>query len=78
MTDIMYYAILRRYQLENLRQIDREEWPSKTLLIDYEYRGRRDTDYYRPHDLFIQLGEWLLQYRETERRKHYEMKQKQK
>lgn len=77
MVDLAYYAILRRYQMEHLHTIDREEWPSPVSLIDYQYTGPVETDYYNGNsDLFISLGEWLKSYREQERRKNWAAKQK--
>jgi hypothetical protein len=57
--DTAFYAIQRRYQIENLNTFDKKDWPSFHILIDYISKEPRDTDYYRPTDLFLPLGEWL-------------------
>jgi hypothetical protein len=54
--------------------IDREEWPRTVELIDYEYKGPQDTNFYYPTDYFIPLGEWLRTYREAERKRNYTAK----
>jgi hypothetical protein len=54
-----FYAIQRRYQLENLQSFDKKDWPRHSDLIDYRSREARDPDYYRPTDYFLGLGEWL-------------------
>ena len=59
MVDLEYFAILRRYQQENLKSYDEDEWPRKVDLIGYKSRYDRDVDYYSPEDYFIELGEWL-------------------
>ncbi len=59
MVDLEYFAILRRYQLENLHSYDEDERPTKVSLINYRSHTSPDTDYYNPEDLFIPLGEWL-------------------
>jgi hypothetical protein len=57
--DTAFYAIQRRYQLENLNSFDKKDWPRTTDLIDYRSKEPRDFDYYRPTDYFLPLGEWL-------------------
>jgi hypothetical protein len=57
--EVAFYAIQRRYQLENLNTFDKKEWPRFSDLIDYRSKSPRDPDYYRPTDYFLPLGEWL-------------------
>ncbi len=77
MVELAYYAIMRRHQQERLQYIDREERPAPLLLMDFEYKGPQDIDYYNPTDYFIGLGEWLRTYAENERRRNYVAKQRQ-
>ena len=65
--EVAFYAIQRRYQIENLHTFDKEEWPRLSDLIDYRSKMPRDVDYYRPNDYFLALGEWL--HDASERRK---------
>jgi hypothetical protein len=53
--------------MENLRSFDKKDWPTHATLFDYKSTVPRDPDYYRPADMFIELGEWL--HDATERRK---------
>ena len=59
LVDTEYYIILRRYQMENLRSYDEDEWPSKAELQAITSSYPDDMDYYNPEDLFLPLGVWL-------------------
>jgi hypothetical protein len=69
-------AIMRRYQMDNLRQYDREKWPEFAELVGYRSRAKREKNYYESTDYFYELGEYLSDLNEERQRKYEADKKK--
>lgn len=57
--EIAYWTIIRRGQMEHLRNMDEDEWPEPFELADYEPKYKADPDFYHPKDYIVELGAFL-------------------
>jgi len=63
MVEIEYFAIMRKFQMQNMGNIEKQDWPKLIDLPEYRSRAPADPNFYFPNDYFYELGEWQRDYR---------------